>query len=152
MSDNRQRLDELLRRERRAGRVPTVVANWAAVGVAASPLSADRQTDLIGRLRSSGLRRPSELPPPSTHALLPAIREFAGGRDMVVVVGWDVDEEPVVLVPSTALDRSEANLRVTYPDGFVVLDQPLTSALIIDFDEDDRTAIYINRVVLSPVE
>ncbi|MDQ2763906.1 MAG: hypothetical protein M3Y22_10620 [Pseudomonadota bacterium] len=71
---------------------------------------------------------------------------------MVVVVGWDVDEEPVVLVPSTALDRSEANLRVTYPDGFVVLDQPLTSALIIDFDEDDRTAIYINRVVLSPVE
>lgn len=71
---------------------------------------------------------------------------------MVVVIGWDVDEEPAMLVSSTAFDRSEVNLRATYPDGFVVLDQPLTSALVIDFDEDDRAAVYIDRVALSPIE
>lgn len=56
---------------------------------------------------------------------------------MLVIVGWDVDEEPALLLSSEGLGRSVAQLRATYPDGFVLLDQPLTSALLVDFDEDD---------------
>jgi hypothetical protein len=149
VGENRQRLDELLRRKRRAGRVPHVVATWAALDVAASPLSADRQVDLIDLWRSAGLGRSSKLPQPSTDPLSHPVCEFAGCRDMLVIVGWDVDEEPAVLLSSEGLNRSVAHLRAIYPDGFVLLDQPLTSALLVDFDEDDHAVIYVERHSLS---
>lgn len=69
---------------------------------------------------------------------------------MLVIVGWDVDEEPGVILSSEALNRSVSHLRVMYPDGFVLLDQPLTSALLVDFDEEDDAAIYVERHSLSP--
>lgn len=145
VGENRQRLDELLRRKRRAGRVPDLIAAWAALDVPASPLSADRQVELIDRWRSAGSGRSNELPHPSTDPLSHPVRAFTKCRDMLVIVGWDVDEEPAMLISSDGLNRSVAHLRAIYLDGFVLLDQPMTSALLIDFDEDDQTAIYVQR-------
>ena len=62
---------------------------------------------------------------------------------MLVIIGWDVDEEPGLLLSSEALRQSVAHLRAIYPDGFALLDRPLASALLIDFDGDDHTTFYV---------
>lgn len=151
MGENRQRLDELLRRRRRAGLVPKSVDAWAALGVAASPLSADRQVALIARLREAGLRRSNVLPESLSRSLSEEIDEVAESNDLLIVVGWDADEEPAVLLPAEALSRCATVLRSLYPDGFVLVDQPATKALVVDFDEDSPAA-YIDRVPLPSIK
>ncbi|MCW6536288.1 hypothetical protein [Sphingomonas lycopersici] len=148
MGENRQRLDELLRRRRRAALVPKAVEAWAALGVAASPLSADRQADLIARLRASGRHRSGALPEASSRHLSKDIDDFAWLSDLLIVIGWDVDEEPALLLPAEAISRCATHLRSLYPDGFLMLDQPATSALVVDFDEDHFSAVYVDRVPL----
>jgi len=143
MGSNRKRLDELLRRRRRVSRVSAAVAAWASVGVAASPLSSDRHEKLVSLLRSAGIGRSGELRP-STAPLFAVLSEFMQRRDMLVVIGWDVDEEPGLLVSSEALRRSVVHLRAIYPDGFALLDQPLEAALLIDFDAEDHAALYVD--------
>jgi len=143
MGANRTRLDELLRRRRRVSRVPAAVAAWAAVGVAASPLSTDRHEQLVRLLRSASIGRFGELRP-CTVPLSDVVSEFTQRGDMLVLIGWDVDEEPGLLLSSEALRQSVAHLRSIYPDGFALLDQPLTSALLIDFDADDHTILYVD--------
>ena len=69
---------------------------------------------------------------------------------MLVIVGWDVEEEPGVLLSSEALIRSVSHLRALYPDGFVLMDQPLTSALLVDFDEGDHAATYVEHRIRNP--
>lgn len=59
---------------------------------------------------------------------------------MVVIIGWDIDNEPALLVRSEALAQPDAVLRAIYPDGFIAADQTLTCALIVDFDETDLRA------------
>ena len=59
---------------------------------------------------------------------------------MVVIMGWDIDHEPALLICGDALVRSGASLQKIYPDGFVAADQPLTRALVIDFDGIDFQA------------
>jgi len=152
MDENRRRLEELLRRRRRAALAPKAVGAWAALKVAASPLSADRQADLIVRLRASGLRRSGVFPEASSKSLSQNINDFAGPADLLIMIGWDVDEEPAVLLPAGAIGRYVNHLRSLYPDGFLLVDQPTTSALIIDFDEDHPSAVYVDRVQLSPRE
>ena len=152
MGANRQRFDELLRRRRRTGLVPKVVKAWVALGAAASPLSADRQVALVARLRASGLWRSGVLPEASNRPLSKAIDDFAEPNDLLIVIGWDVDEEPAVLLPAEAVSRCVADLRSLYPDGFVLLDQPATEALVIDFDEDSSSAVYVGRVPLPTEE
>jgi hypothetical protein len=68
---------------------------------------------------------------------------------MFTIIGWEVDEEPAVLVTAEALNRSIPNLWSIYPDGFVLIDHPPTSALVIDFDEEDRSAVYLDRLSLG---
>jgi hypothetical protein len=150
VGENRQRLDELLRRRRRAGLVPKAVKAWAVLGVAASPLSADRQMVVLARLRVAGLRRSGVLPEASGRPFSGDIDEFTKSNDLLIVIGWDVDEEPAVLLPAEAVSRCAAVLRSIYPDGFVLLDQPATKALVIDFDEDSSSAVYVDRVPLAP--
>ncbi|QHD68854.1 hypothetical protein GS397_18495 [Sphingobium yanoikuyae] len=146
MGENQQRLDELLRRRRRAALVPKTVEAWAALGVVASPLSAIRQEALVTRLRTSGLRRSGVLPEASSTSLSQHIRDFVEPNDLLVICGWDVDEEPAVLIPAAAINRCVSHLRSLYPDGFLLLDQPATSALVIDFDEVHPSAIYVDHV------
>jgi hypothetical protein len=69
---------------------------------------------------------------------------------MLVIAGWNVDEEPGVLLSSEALIGSVSHLRALYPDGFVLIDQPLTSALLVDFDEGDHAATYVEHRILNP--
>jgi hypothetical protein len=74
------------------------------------------------------------------------ISDFVEPNDLLIVCGWDADEEPAVLIPAAAINRCASHLRSLYPDGFLLLDQPATLALIIDFDEDHPSAIYVDRV------
>lgn len=66
---------------------------------------------------------------------------------MVVIIGWNIDNEPAVLARSDALALSSTSLRTIYPDGFVAADQPATRALIIDFDNAD---FHADPVRLAP--
>jgi len=152
MGENRQHLDDLLRRRRQADRVPSVVEAWETIGVSASPLSADRQAGLVFSLRAAGLRRSSVLPEPSNVPLPKVVGEFAPPLDMLIVIGWDVDEEPAVLLSAEAFSKSVGHLRTIYPDGFLLLDQPLATALVIDFDEDDHSVIHVDRLSLVKKE
>ena len=144
MGENRKRLDDLLRRRRRVNRVSAAVAAWTALGVTASPLSNDRHEKLLSLLRSAGIRRSAELRP-STVPLSDVVSEFSQRGDMLVIIGWDVDEEPGLLVSSDAVCQSVDHLRAIYPDGFVLLDQPLASAMLIDFDAEDPVTLYVEE-------
>jgi hypothetical protein len=148
MGDKQQRLDELLRRQRRARLAPKAIEAWAAYGVSVSVLSADRQAELIAELRAVGLQRSGILPDASTAPLSQYIDDIAGPADLLVVVGWGVDEEPAVLVTAEGVSRCTPHLRRLYPDGFVMFDQPATLALIVDFDEDHPPAVYVQRMQL----
>lgn len=55
-------------------------------------------------------------------------------------------EEPAVLLPAEAFSRCVTSLRSLYPDGFVLLHQPVTKALIVDFDENSPSGLYVDRV------
>ena len=146
---DRPGLDQALRGRRRARRVLDLLEGWAMVGVMASALSADRQRELIGRLRQSPLRRTPDQSVSSPDAVSDALADFAAGRDMVVLVGWHVDEEPALLLSFRALIRALPHLRTVYPDGFVLLDQPLGTALLVDVDADDPARVLIDRLTLT---
>jgi len=149
MIKNRSRLDELLRLRLRKSRVPTVVDAWAKIGVSVSAVSAQRQATMVTRLRAAGFRSSPTLPPLSQEPLTRSVAEFAGSADILAIIGWGVDEEPAVLLTVDALNRSVPNLRLIYPDGFVLIEQPTKSALIVDFDGDDRSAVYLDRLSLG---
>ena len=146
---DRPGLDQALRGRRRARRVLDLLEGWAMVGVMASALSADRQRELIGRLRQSPLQRTPDRPVSSPDAVCDALADFAAGRDMVVLVGWHVDEEPALLLSFRALIRALPHLRTVYPDGFVLLYQPLGAALLVDVDADDPARVRIDRLTLK---
>jgi len=149
MSENRSRLDELLRLRLRKSRVPAVVDAWAKIGVSVSAVSAQRQATMVARLRAAGFRSSPILPPLSHEPLARSVAEFAGAADILAIIGWGVDEEPAVLLTVEALNHSVPNLRLIYPDGFVLIEQPAKSALIVDFDEEDRSAVYLDRLSLG---
>ncbi|MEG3092573.1 hypothetical protein [Sphingomonas sp. PB1R3] len=146
---DRPGLDQALRGRRRARRVLDLLEGWAMVGVMASALSADRQRELIGRLRQSPLQRTPDRSVSSPDAVSDALADFAAGRDMVVLVGWHVDEEPALLLSFRALIRALPYLRTVYPDGFVLLDQSLCAALLVDVDADDPARVRIDRLTLK---
>jgi hypothetical protein len=134
-------LSDLLRHKRRASRIPDLVNAWMRGGVSVSAFSNERHDELIARFRSqSTLREPIGV------SLNDALSEFAQGVDMAAVIGWDVDEEPGVLLSAKALSQSETFFCRTYPAGFVIGDQPLTKLLVIDFDDTD---MQIERVILG---
>jgi hypothetical protein len=126
---DKRRMEDLLRKNRRRKLVPGIVQKWAGRGIAASPLSDERQRQLLGELRAWDT---SEYRPVVDVQV--AICEFLEGPSLVVVVGFDVNEEPALLVPAHALSASEQDLRAVYPDGFVLIREE--AALIIDFEED----------------
>jgi len=116
------------------------VAAWAGAGVAASALSDVRHEEIVKLLRGSG-RRQRQLG--SLESIVAGLREAS---DMVVIIGWNVDHEPALLIRSQELSQPDSLLRTIYPDGFIAAAQPLTCALIIDFDETDFLA---DRVQLT---
>ncbi len=151
MIGDRPSLDQALSGRRRARRVLDLLEGWALVGVMASALSADRQRELVGRLRQSPLHHMPDRTVSSPDGMADAVADFAAGRDMVVLVGWHVDEEPALMLSFRALIRALPHLRTVHPDGFVLLDQPLGAALFVDFDADDPARVLVDRLTLHPV-
>lgn len=143
MSRDESRLSEFQRRRVRAARAPEVAAAWAAAGVTASVLSDVRRDEVIKQLRGGGCRK-RQLG--SIQSITAGLRE-AG--DMVVIIAWDIDNEPALLIRSEALAQPDAVLRTIYPDGFIAAAQPLTRALIVDFDEVDFVADEVQLAAKS---
>jgi hypothetical protein len=143
MLPDQSRLAVLQRRRIRKTRAPEVVAAWALAGVTASVLSDLRHDELVGLLRESVTRTPA------VGSLEGILAELGDAGDMVVIIGWDIDNEPALLIPSGPLARSGASLRTIYPDGFVAADQPATRVLVVDFENADFCADQV-RLVPSP--
>jgi hypothetical protein len=126
---DKERLAHLLRKNRRKKLVPRIVQKWAARGVSASPLSYERQQELLTQLRAWGR---SEYRPITD--LRRAILDFLNGLSVVVVIDFDVNEEPALLIPAHSLSASERDLRAVYPDGFALIREE--AALTVDFEEE----------------
>lgn len=126
---DKERMADLLRKDRRKKLVPGIVQKWAARGVVASPLSDERQQALLSKLRVWGHSQYS----PITD-LRDVILEFLDDLSVVVVIDFDVNEEPALLMPARSLSASEKDLRAVYPDGFVLIRDE--AALSIDFEEE----------------
>ena len=135
MPSEKSRVAVLQRRRVRKSRAPDLIARWAAVGVTASALS-----DLQHEALLDSLRNPNEDRSRTAGSLSSIVADLGNASEMVVVIGWDVDEEPGLLLQSASLAQSNAFFRATYPDGFVAANQPLTRALIVDFEDNDFEA------------
>lgn len=136
-AERQQRILDLLQKKRRATRLPPLVAAWAALGTRISPLSDERQRELVHCLRSAG-----PLPLKPTPKLESALLAFAGQFEMVIVVEWDANEHPAALISTEALVRSTPKLRSIYRDGFWLADPALDKALVVSF-EDGRAEAQI---------
>ena len=126
---DKQRMADLLRKNRRRKLAPGIVQKWATRGVSASPLSDERQQELLTQLRAWGH---SEYRPITD--LRGVILEFLDDLSVVVVIDFDVNEEPALLIPARSLSASEKDLRAVYPDGLVLICDE--AALSIDFEEE----------------
>jgi hypothetical protein len=129
MLPDQLRLALLQRHRIRKARAPEVVAAWAVEGVTVSVLPDVRHDAVVEQLRGSATR--ARL----VGSLQGIVAELGQTGDMAVIIGWDIDNEPALLIRSDALARSGASLRTIYPDGFVATNQPVTRALIVDFEE-----------------
>ena len=141
-AERQQRILDLLQKKRRSTRLPALVAAWAALGTRISPLSDERQREIVHCLRAAG---PFTLKPMPT--IDSALLAFADQFEMVVVVEWDANEHPAALISTEALVRSAAKLSSIYRDGFWLADPTLGSALVVSF-EDDRAEVEIATLKL----
>ena len=103
-------------------------------------LSDVRHDGIVEQLRGSDTRTRA------VGSLQSILAELAGDGDMVLIVGWGIDNEPALLIRSDALAGAGASLRMLYPDGFLAADQPVTRALIVDFDDSD---FHVDEVRLT---
>lgn len=126
---DKQRMADLLRKNRRKRLVPGIVQKWASKGVSASPLADDRQRELLAQLSAW---KASEYRPVTD--LRAAILQFLGDLSFVVVIDFDVNEQPALLIPAHSLSASEKELRAVYPDGFALIREE--AALTVDFEEE----------------
>ncbi|WP_294275260.1 hypothetical protein [uncultured Sphingomonas sp.] len=140
MMPDQPRLAVLQRRRIRKTRAPEVAAAWAHAGVAASVLSDLRHEELIDLIRGSGTRTLA------VGSLQSIVADFGNGSDMLVIIGWDIENEPALLIRSAALARSGASLRTIYAEGFVVANQPTTRALIVEFEDAHFKADQVRLV------
>ncbi|HYC94101.1 MAG TPA: hypothetical protein VEB39_00205 [Sphingomicrobium sp.] len=78
-----------------------------------------------------------------TDNLLAEVRAFSAGSDLLTILGWNVDEEPALLVGAEKLVTKASVLSRVYPDGLVLISDVSAKALLVDFDEDEGTHINI---------
>ena len=65
---------------------------------------------------------------------------------MVTIIGWNLEEEPPLLVSSRALLQAIHRIDSLYPDGFWLIDDDSRTALMVDIDEEE--GIHANRIDL----
>ena len=126
-----QRMTDLLRKNRRKKLVSGIIQKWAELGVSVSPLSDARQQQLLTVLRAWNHSKYRPIAD-----LQSAILGFVDGLTLVVIIDFDVNEGPALLVPAHSLAVSEKDLRTVYPDGFALIREE--GALTVDFEEELR--------------
>ena len=139
---NPERMNKLLTQNRLKKRAAVLVGRWAAHGVSVSPVAHDRYWLLLDKLRGG-----RSWPLQWTDDLLTEVHAFIVGTDMLTVLGWDVDEEPALLVSAEKLVAKLSSLSQIYPDGFVLISDVAGKALLVDFD--DELGTHVNVVDLS---
>ena len=150
--ERRQRLEALFRQREHKGLLPGILEAWFGLGVNASPLSFDKQTNLVTRLRVARPSSTTELEDITLRQLHDEVAKFIQPFDRIVIIGWSIDSEPAVIVPAETVARSILRLPTIYPDGFLLLeppDRPLTSTLVVDLDNEGALAIRLRRQTFS---
>jgi hypothetical protein len=128
---DRRRLNALLQRQTRLGRTPRFVAAWREHGVPVTAMNDERSEYLISWVREHW-RQPDEL----ISDLEPHLQLATEGHDVLLVLDfWSWDTAVALLVPTIGLRRTSPHLRKIYPDGFMVVDQALSRAMLVDFDD-----------------
>ena len=140
-----ERRKKLLSESRRQKRAAGLVAEWASNDVCASPVAQNKYALLVDRLRAGHawpLRWTNDLPG--------EVRAFVTAEELIVILGWDVEEEPALLVSSVRLTAKVAALDRIYPDAFVLISDVAGQALLVDFDADGGTHVNIVGLQASP--
>jgi hypothetical protein len=138
---NPEKMNKLIRQGALKRRAKEVTGRWAKLGVSVSPVSHEKYCLLIDRLRGG-----HSWPLQFTDRLSDELRTFVADRDMITIIGWNVDDEPALLVGPEALLRSGSRLTEVYPDGFILVDEIGRSALLVDVDEE--MGAHTNRIEL----
>ncbi len=131
---NPKRMNKLLTQNRLKKSAAVLMGRWAAQGVSVSPVSHDRYWLLLDKLRGG-----RSWPLQWTDDLLTEIRAFVAGSDVLTILGWNVDEEPALLVGAEKLVAKASALNQVYPDGFVLISDAAGKALLVDFDDEAGT-------------
>ena len=135
---NPERLNKLLAQNRLKKRAAVMVGRWALHGVSVSPVAHDRYWLLVDRLRAG-----RSWPLQWTDDLLTEVRAIIADSDMLTILGWNVDEEPALLVGAEKLVSKLPSLNHIYPDGFVLISDVAGKALLVDFDDEEGTHVNI---------
>jgi hypothetical protein len=134
----RERMNKLLTQNRLKKRAALLVGRWASLGVSVSPVAHERYWLLLDKLRGG-----RSWPLQWTEDLPGEVRTFIAGSDMLTILGWNVDEEPALLVSADKLIAKVSALNRVYSDGFVLVSEVARKALLVDFDDEQRTHINI---------
>ncbi|WP_238222948.1 hypothetical protein [Methylorubrum aminovorans] len=120
-----------------------LMRQWSALGVSVTRVSHEQHWALKSRMRGGRSLQPLR----PLMDIKTEVRSFAGGRDLVSIMGWSTIADPVLLVPMHQLLRHLSQMEVIYRDGFIVFNEPASKALHIDYDEADGTQCQV--IVLS---
>jgi len=127
----RARLSTLLQRQQRKLRTPSVLDAWLERGIPVSAVNDEKCEQMIGWLRTNW--RQPDTPSIDLKSQLETLTRNADA--LLVVDFWQWDEAMAVLVPAGGLLRTIDKLREIYPDGFMVADQSVSVAVLVDFDD-----------------
>jgi hypothetical protein len=136
-----ERLRKLLTQNRLKKRASALMGQWASRGVSVSPVAHDRYWLLLDKLRGG-----RSWPLNWTGDLLAELRTFSAGSDMLTILGWNVNDEPALLISAEKLTANAPVLNHLYPDGFVLISDLDRKALLVDFDDEAGT--HINSIDL----
>lgn len=136
-----ERLKRLLRQNRLKKRATVLVDTWASHGVKVSPIAHVGYWKLLDQLHGG-----RSWPLDWVDDLTGSIQLLVGDKDMILIMGWDVTEEPALLISSRALLGMVAKIATIYPDGFVLINDRTRNALLVDIDEG--VTVYANRIEL----
>jgi hypothetical protein len=135
---NPERLRKLLTQNRLKKQASVLMGRWASHGVSVSPVHHDRYWLLLDKLRGG-----RSWPLDWTGDFIAELRTFSLGSDMLTILGWDVDEEPPLLISAEKLMAKASVLNQVYPDGFILISDLAGRAFMVDFDEGLVTHINI---------
>jgi hypothetical protein len=137
------RMQRLLYESALRRRSAELMRQWSALGVSVTRVSNEHHWALKSRMRGGRSLQPLR----PLIDIKAEVRAFAGGCDLVTVMGWSTSADPVLLVPMHQLLRHLSQMKSIYRDGFIVFNEPASKVLHIDYDEADGTQCQV--IVLS---